>query len=132
MTETELRKIARDPAEKWSKRSAAERMIRTLEAGNIADFAPYLDGDKTIGDLQQAGVNVEVVKRAKTREKVYTDRDGTIEKTYEREIELHDRAGADFDRICDRTDGKPSQSVEVEVKTPVTVNIVTPLTRSKS
>src|SRR5687768_12871165 len=34
----ELRKIARDPATPWTKRAAAERIIRTVEAGDLADM----------------------------------------------------------------------------------------------
>ena len=37
-------------------------------------------------------------------------------------------AGAEIDRICDRTDGKPTQRIEAQVETPAAVQIVTPLT----
>ena len=48
----------------------------------------------------------------KTKERVRTLEDGTTET--EREVELFDRAGADFDRVLDRTDGKPRQVMEIE------------------
>jgi hypothetical protein len=93
----------------WAKRTAAERMIRTLEAGDLADFAPYLAGEKSLAELKAAGVNTEIVKKAKV--KVRTTENGT---ETEREIELFDRAGADFDRVLDRTEGKPRQTMEIE------------------
>lgn len=65
-----------------------------MEAGDLADFSPLLSGEKTLEDLRAASLNTEVVKKLK-----YT-KDGP-------EIELRDRAGADVDRISDRTDGKP-------------------------
>src|SRR5439155_17562829 len=110
LNEQELRAIARDKSVEWSKRTAAERMIRTLEAGDLADFQPYLAGEKSLEELRQAGINTELVKKAKV--KVRTLDDGTTET--EREVELFDRAGTDFDRVCDRTEGRPRQVVEVE------------------
>jgi hypothetical protein len=109
-TERELRAIARDPSVEWAKRTAAERMIRTLEAGDLADFQPYLAGEKSLEELRAAGVNTELVKKAKV--KVRTHDDGTTET--EREVELFDRAGVDFDRVLDRTEGKPRQVMEIE------------------
>jgi hypothetical protein len=44
--------------------------------------------------------------------RVRTLADGTAET--EREVELFDRAGIDFDRVLDRTEGKPRQTLEVE------------------
>lgn len=109
-TERDLRAIARDQSVAWAKRTAAERMLRTLEAGDLADFQPYLHGAKTLEELRAAGVNTEIVKKCKV--KVRTLGDGTTET--EREVELFDRAGADFDRVLDRTEGKPRQTVELE------------------
>src|SRR5437773_9047869 len=67
MTEAQLRKIARDPKAPFTKRAAAERLIRMVEAGDMADFESYLDGSKTLDELQKAGINTEVVKKAKAR-----------------------------------------------------------------
>ena len=39
-TERQLRAIAKDSSVDWAKRTAAMRMLRTLEAGDLADFAP--------------------------------------------------------------------------------------------
>jgi hypothetical protein len=39
--------------------------------------------------------------------------DGETEEVIDREIELHDRAGTDFDRIIDHTDGKATQRTEI-------------------
>ena len=100
MDETGIRRVARDKSLPWTKRAAAERILRTLESGDIADFSKVLKGEKTLEELREEGVNTEAVKRYKV------GRDGVT-------LELHDRAGNDFDRIMDRTDGKPYQSVEI-------------------
>lgn len=125
-TEAQIRRIARDKRSPWTKRAAAERVLRTLEAGDLADFQPYLEGTKTLEDLRDDGLNTELVKKGKTT--VRTDKDGT--ETQTREIELHDRSGADFDRIADRTEGKPTQRMEMEgTGVPLAVQIVTPMTK---
>src|SRR5829696_7059744 len=100
----------RDPSEEWAKRTAAARMLRCLEWPDLTDFQPYLSGDKSLDELKAAGIATEAVKKAKL--KVCTLDDGTTET--EREVELFDRAGADFDRVLDRTEGKPRQTLEVE------------------
>lgn len=109
LSESELRAIARDKAAPWTKRTAAERILRTLEAGDLADMEPVLDGVETLTDLRNRGINTEVVKKMKV--KTRTTDDGARE--VDREIELHDRAGEDFDRILDRTLGKPAQAIDV-------------------
>lgn len=114
LSEDELRKIARDKSEAWTRRSAAERILRTLEAGDLLDFESVLKGEETLREAKERGVNTEVIKRIKQKSKVVKVADGEFEEIIEREIELHDRAGQDFDRIMDRTDGKPKQSIEID------------------
>jgi hypothetical protein len=111
-TEAELRRVATSPAAPCLKRAAAQILLRALEAGDLADFEPLLDGRQSLRELRDAGVNTEVVKKfkQKTRKVAAEDGDG-VEEVVEREIELHDRAGEAFDRICDRTEGRPRQSV---------------------
>jgi len=114
LTEAALRRIARDEKLGWTKRAAAERILRLLEAGDLADFAGLLSGEHKLEDLRGLGINTEVVKKfkQKTRKQVTgVGEERQVEEIIEREIELHDRAGADFDRICDRTEGRPRQSV---------------------
>ena len=113
LNEHELRTIARDPQAPWPKRAAAGRILRTLEAPDLADLEPYLHGNKSLDELRNDGVNTEVVKRAKVTRK--TDEKGVDTET--REVELYDRAGDDFDRVSDRTSGKPHQEINVETKT---------------
>lgn len=103
LTEADLRRVARDKSAPWTRRAAAERILRTLETGDIADFQELLTGQKTVRELREAGVNTEVIKKLKPTEEGI-------------EIELHDRSGVDFDRILDRTLGKPAQSVDVTSK----------------
>jgi hypothetical protein len=107
LTETELRTIARSKVQPWTRRAAAERILRTLETGDVADFLPVVEGKKTLKELRDEGINTEVVKKIKPSE-------------HGVEIELHDRAGADVDRIMDRTDGRPKQTVDVNNTTTIT------------
>lgn len=113
--EDELRAIAKDKTASWDKRAAACRALRTLENPDLAEFEGYVAGQKTLDELRQAGIDTTAVKKVKERRQVTRCiADGKqLEETVTREIELHDRAGEDFDRICDRTDGKPKQSMDV-------------------
>ena len=115
LSELDIRKIARDKSLPWSRRAAAERMLRTLETGDIADFAGWQRGENNLEDLRAMGINTEVVKKIKqkTRKVPIPGGKGEIEEIVEREIELHDRAGADFDRVMDRTLGKPTQAMDL-------------------
>jgi len=101
LTETQLRTIARGKNEPWPRRAAAERILRTLEAGDLADFQTVIAGEKTLAELRDEGVNTELVKKVKPVE-------------HGVEIELFDRAGGDVDRIMDRTEGKPKQTREIK------------------
>jgi hypothetical protein len=104
----ELRKIALDEAEPWTKRAAARRALRTIEGGDLSDFDAYLSGAKTLVELRESGVNTEMVKKAKAR--VITTKAG--DQIVERELELFDRSGDDFDRVANRTEGLPKTRVE--------------------
>lgn len=113
ITEQKLRRFARDRKAPVVKRAAAERMLRMIEVSDIADLQAFLSGEKTLKELRDEGHNTEVVKKAKI-----TDKGG-------HELELHDRSGADFDRIFDRTEGKPKQALELTgnvTYTPAPVN----------
>src|SRR4051812_2048277 len=61
LTENDLRRIARDSEQPWTRRAAAERVLRTLEAGDLADMEPWLRGERSLVDLRSRGVNTEVV-----------------------------------------------------------------------
>lgn len=118
-TEDELRKIARDKKADWNRRSAANQMLRTLECPDIADYAGLLRGENRLEDLRAMGVNTEVVKKFKQKTRTTTARDGTgeVEEVVDREIEFYDRSGESLDRVCDRTNGKPNQSMDVKMQT---------------
>lgn len=113
LTEKALRKIARDPVVPWPKRAAAHRVVRMLESGDLADFSGLLRGENNLEDLRGMGINTEVIKKLKQKTRVVPTGDGSSEEIIEREIELHDRAGLDFDRVFDRTEGRPSQAVDL-------------------
>lgn len=109
LSEKELRDIRRDKSLPASKRIAAERILRAMESPDLADFDGVVDGQLSLRELRAGGVDTTVVKKNKTRTK--TSPDGTVE--VEREIELHDRSGSEFDRVMDRTEGKPAQEITV-------------------
>lgn len=113
LDEPAIRAIAKDVKEPWPRRAAANRILRTMEAGDLSDFAGLLRGDNTIEDLRAMGINTEVVKKFKQKTRVVPKGEGSVEEVIDREIELHDRAGADFDRVIDRTVGKPVQAIDV-------------------
>lgn len=111
--EDDLRRVARDRAAPWRKRTAALRMLRTMECGDIADFQPLLNGRMDLVELRDSGVNTELVKKFKVKTHTEMIDEEEVE-IVERELELHDRSGDDFDRILDRTNGRARQTVEVE------------------
>jgi hypothetical protein len=111
--EAELRAMARNKSLLVEDRMAAERILRTLEAPDIADFQPWLEGKCDLVELRERGVNTEAVKKAKVKVRVVPVGDGATEQHIEREIELYDRAGEDFDRIINHTDGQATKKVEV-------------------
>jgi hypothetical protein len=108
-TERALRRISRDKRLPFAKRAAAERMLRMLELPDIADFAAFLNGSKSIEELRAAGVDTAVVKKVKVRNRVTP----AGEQFVERELELHDRSAAEFDRVVNTTDGLPTKKVQV-------------------
>lgn len=97
LTEAELLAVARDKNEPWTRRAAAERILKTLEVGDLADFQPLMHG-MTLQQLRDQGVNTETLKKYRL------GKDGVS-------FELHDRAGTDFDRVVEQTAGKPEQAV---------------------
>lgn len=125
LTEADLRVIARDVKAPWTKRAAAERVLRTMEAGDVADMGPLLDGSMSPEQLREAGINTAVIKKIKTKTRTLYRGNEAEGVEVEREVELHDRAGVDFDRIADRTAGKPINRVDVagEVDVTFTLNI---------
>jgi hypothetical protein len=114
LTEEQIRIEARKKSNPAAKRIAAERILRSMEYGDLSDFSGLLKGEHNLEDLRAMGINTEVVKKFKRR--VRTERAGEgdrVEEIVETDIELHDRAGEDFDRIMDRTEGSPRASLEL-------------------
>ena len=124
LTRAELRKIAKDRNEGCTRVIAAQRLLKAMECEDLADFEPALDGQLSLRELRAAGINTEAIKRVKVRRK----KNEQGQEEVEREIELNQSAGVDFDRVMDRTEGKPRQTVELEGDAlPASVLIVTPL-----
>jgi hypothetical protein len=113
LTEEDLRRIGRNRKETSARRSAAERVLRLMEAPDLADFAGLLRGENNLEDLRAMGVNTEAVKKFKQKTRRVPIGEGETEEVIEREIELYDRAGSDFDRVLDRTAGKPAQAIQI-------------------
>lgn len=101
LSRKQIEAIARDDSVPWPKQAAAIRVLRTTEVIDLADFAPLVTGEKTIDQMRDEGVDTSVVKKIKPTQ-------------FGIEIELHDRSGEDFDRVSDRTEGKPTQRVDVK------------------
>jgi len=112
-TESTIRKVLRDPGQPTAKRMAAKRLLMSIEHGDLADFEPLLKGESSLNDLRASGINTEIVKKVKIKAKIELNEDGDPETVMERELELYDRSGNDFDRILDRTVGKPKQETTI-------------------
>jgi hypothetical protein len=126
LDETGLRAIARGGKEPVPKRIAAKRLLAALEAPDLADIEPVLNGSATLAQLRDAGVDTSVVKRLKVK-RAATEFGEAVEV----EAELHDRSLKETSWIADNTDGKPMQSVKVEANLPQQIVFVTPLTRHR-
>lgn len=112
LTEKQLRRVARLKSEPADRRAAAERLLRMLESPDLADFQTLIDGEETIPQLKRRGVPTELIKKFKRRTRNIPNGEGAPIIEVEVEIELHDRSGEDFDRVMDRTHGKPLQAIE--------------------
>lgn len=133
LTEDELRKIAKDRKAGVQRRSAANRLLNLMERGDLADVEAFLDGSKTLDQLRTDGVYTDTIKKAKVSKKTFKTEGGDDVEVESREIEFHDRSGEEFDRISDRTDGRPTQSVDLNnTGMPQVVQVITPLTRGDS
>ncbi len=102
LSESQLRTIANDKSLGWTMRAAAQRILATLERGDMADFEPVLKGKVSLKRLRRRGINTELVKRMAVNDKGIT-------------IELHDRSRDDFITVIEQTDGKPAGRLEVDI-----------------
>jgi hypothetical protein len=129
LTERDLRALMKGKDVPALKVAAAVLMLRCVEHPDLADFADFIEGRATIAELREAGVDTALVKKAKSRTRTYRTKDGGTVTVTEREIELYDRSGEAFDRICDRAEGKPKHAVDLggEQGMPLAVRIITPL-----
>lgn len=115
-SEKKLRRVFNRKGAPAAMRAAALRLIRQLESGDLSDFSGLLKGENNLEDLRGMGINTEVVKKFKQKtRRVPTGNDGETEEVIEREIELHDRSGTDFDRVTNHTDGQPKQDSNINV-----------------
>jgi hypothetical protein len=115
LTEAALRAVSRDVKAPMPKRAAAIRLLRTLEVPDVADFEDLLTGDATLKSARKKGVRTDLIKKIKTRTRtVGMDADENPIIEVERELELYDRSGEDFDRVVEQTDGRPRQTVGVQ------------------
>ena len=125
-TEEELRRIVRDPREDHLRRVAAERLLR-MRMPPLADYAGLVNGTETLQQLEARAVDTAIVKKLKERQE-YNANGELVAVT--RELELHNLAGEEFDRVADRTEGRPTQKIDLDASPlPPIVQIITPLTR---
>ena len=113
LTEARLREISRGKREPWTRRTAAERALRSIEVADMADFQPVVKGSSELEELRASGVDTSLIKKITPNE-------------FGAAVELHDRSDGAFDRIMDRTHGKPDQAVSVRVQLPSVVAFIFP------
>lgn len=102
LRESKLRAIIADKSKPDLMRSAAEKILHSRTHTNLAAFDPWIKGEMTLSQLEAEGVDISVVKSASIT------KEG-------RRIELYDKAGENFDRIVEHTDGRPSQTKDINV-----------------
>lgn len=113
--EPDLERIARDRGEKPTKRAAAIQLLEILAgATELADFADLANDDESLQDVKRRGLTTRRIRKLKTTVRRIDGKDGETETR--REIELSDKGGDCLDRLLDRTIGKPSQSVAIDLR----------------
>ncbi len=123
LTRKQLLQMSRADKYPLAQTVAALHLIRMAENPNVSDYQPFLDAEKDLPALEKEGLDTSQVKRVKQKNRKIPQKEGPpiIEK--EREIELHDRSGNAFDRIFDRTEGRP-QGQDEQPKLPVQINVM--------
>lgn len=118
----ELKAIFDDEGEEDLVRTAAGKILG-LRPGDMKDFEGIITGAETLDAAHKAGVDTTQVKKIK-RKKRTIKRGGDLpdEVEEETELELHDRSRGNWRDLVDDTDGKPTQTVNVN--NAVTVNAV--------
>ncbi len=119
VNEKELRRLAKNRSCNGTLRIAAQRMLRLMEDPDMADFEPLLDGQKCMKELRHDGVDTRVIKKVKSKTRSIPQGDNPPIIETEREIELHDRSGDEFDRVLDKSIQLPAG-----VGTPLSVTIM--------
>lgn len=122
LTCTILRKIIKDPKGDPRQQQAALHILQGREYADVADYEPFLEGEKTLTRLRESGVDTMVIKKVVNK---------PTEHGRERALEFHDRSREATNLIFDRCEGKPAQAVRVELEQPTAIEIITPLTRAK-
>lgn len=98
-----------------NERIAAVQLMQMVERADMADYEPAINGEKTLKEIREDGINTALIKRVRQRRITTTDEKGNQVVEITRDLELHDRAGEAFTRLLDQTDGKPGQAPTVEV-----------------
>lgn len=99
LSDADLVKLAKAPNVRWAKRQAALRMLRASGA-SLADFGPLVRAEKTLEELEDAGVNVRALKDIKP----VLDANGVIRGN---QVVLENDSLAESKEIQDRTEGRP-------------------------
>lgn len=109
----DLVKIGRSKTRPALEVIAANRLLSAMERPDMSDYEPLLDGQMSIRELKASGVDTVGLKKVKQKTRSVPDGDGGHIHEVEREIELHDRSREESMFVTEQTDGKPSQSVDV-------------------
>lgn len=113
LTEKQLRNIAGNKSIAWTRRSAAKQILLSMEVSDIADMEPLLNGAVSLEQLRKKGVDTSRIKKIKVRTRTLYEGDEETGTEVEREVELHNRATDVFGVICDQTEGRPKQTLDV-------------------
>lgn len=109
-TYDDLVRIADDGRVPATKRAAAIQWLKILRANtDIADFADFIEGAVTLKQLRDSGVQTGALASATVR----------TGKVAERSVQLDRDGGRELDRIMDRTLGKPTQKMEIDINATV-------------
>lgn len=118
----ELVAITKNKKAGFLDKAAAHHCLMAGERPDIADFEPALDGQLSLRELRNQGIDTSTIKKTKAKVRSIPDGSGGTIHEVEREIEVHDRSKAAMSLILEHTNGKPVRAIEVSG--PAVINFV--------
>lgn len=130
LSKKQLLKISRDQDEDYLVVSAANAILALGERVDLADFKDLLSGAMDADELREEGIDTGVLKKIKETTRYVPSGDGEYDREVTREIEGHDRSRAALTLVLEHTNGKPTQTTDLNINVlPQSVRITTPRTR---